>query len=234
MDRVRESLGLNDPADLTGVRGGNNQVGVVYDLLSEGPIEGLKNDFASIYFNGTPIIDYNSDAYKKIKTRRGFATTTADSTTVNTTSDMNLSEIDLSDGARNIHILGAGTNLTGNGTSTGVTATKGTGLVNTSASFFATTDADTTTQGLGSVYIRIEGAGLDGSNYFGRVINYKSATSAILSPPIDTAVSYATITKDHFTSIESITDNDTLVMSVASPTAVTNIKCIISGPKITA
>ena len=29
---------------------------------------------------------------------------------------MNLSEIDLSDGARNIHILGAGTNLTGAGT----------------------------------------------------------------------------------------------------------------------
>ena len=222
---------IPDPTDLTGVRGGNNQVGVIYDLLSEGPIEGLKNDFASIYFNGTPIIDPNSDAYKRVQIRKGFATTTAASTTVNTDSDMNLSEIDLSDGARSVHILGAGTNLTGNGSSTGVTTTKGTGEVTTSASFFATTDASTTNQGLGNVYIRIEGAGADGSNYFGRVINYKSATNAILSPPIDTAVSYATITKDHISTIASITDNDTLVMAEAAATAVTNYKCIISPPK---
>ena len=29
---------MDDPTDLTGIRGGENQVGVVYDLLSEGPI----------------------------------------------------------------------------------------------------------------------------------------------------------------------------------------------------
>ena len=59
------------------LRGGDNQTAVVYDLLSEGSIEGLKDGFSSIYFNGTPIIDPNSAAYKSLKSRRGTCTTTA-------------------------------------------------------------------------------------------------------------------------------------------------------------
>ena len=66
-----------------GQRGGDNQVAVVYDLLSEGPIEGLVSDMSSVYFDGTPIIDPNSDAHKKLKPRRGICTTTASSKTVN-------------------------------------------------------------------------------------------------------------------------------------------------------
>jgi len=224
-----------DPTDLTGIRGGENQVGVIYDLISEGPIQGLNDTYSSVYFNGTPIIDPNSDAYKKVKIRKGYATTTASSATVNTSDDLSLTEIDLSDGQRTIYILGAGTNLTGNGSSTGATTIERKGLVSTSAAFFASTDANsTTTGGLGTVYIRIEGAGPDGANYFGRVIQYKSATEAVLSPSPDTAVEFATIVKDHMSTIKSITDDDTLVMIDVAVTAVTNHKMIVGPPKFNA
>ena len=214
-----------------GQRGGDNQVAVVYDLLSEGPIEGLANDMSSVYFNGTPIIDPNSDAHKRLKPRRGVCTTTAGSTTVNTESGLSLSEVDLSDGARFVQIAAAGTNLTGNGSSTGATATASSHIVTTSSSFFAAGDGSSTTNGVGSVNIRIAGAGENGNDYYGMVKTRISATSAIVSPPISTTVSYATIKKDHTSMITSITDDDTFVMSSAAVTAVTDHKFILSPPQ---
>ena len=212
-------------------RAGGNQVGVIYDLLSEGPIEGLVDTYSSIYFNGTPWIDPNSEAYKKQKSRRGLVTTTASSTTVNTDANFSLTEIDLTDGARYIHILGAGTNLTGNGSSTGATTTANNGIITTSASFFASTDADNTTGGLGSVYIRIDGAGVNGTPHVAKVVKYNSATEAVVSPPPVTAATYVTIVKDHVSEIASITDADTLVMADAAVTAQTDARAIISLPK---
>ena len=40
---------MDDPTDLTGIRGGENQVGVIYDLISEGPIEGLSDTYSYAY-----------------------------------------------------------------------------------------------------------------------------------------------------------------------------------------
>ncbi len=228
-------LGFGRLADATrgvaGRRGGDNQTAVVYDLLSEGDIEGLKNGPASIYFNGTPIIDPNSDAYKSLKNRRGTCTTTADSTTVTVSSGLAVNEIDLTDGVRIIQIMGAGDTLTGNGTNAGVTTTKNNPIINTTASFFDSTDATTTNDGLGNVYIRIPGAGYDGHDYFGKIVVRNSATQAHVSPPVPTAVSYKTIVKDLVTTIESITNSTTIVIADAAETAVTGYKCIISPPK---
>ena len=229
-------LGFGPLADATysiaNQRGGDNQTAVVYDLLSEGDIEGLKDGFASIYFNGTPIIDPNSDAYKRLKNRRGTATTTADSTTVTVSSHFAVNEIDLTEGVRIIQIMGAGATLTGNGSSTGVTTTKNNGVVNTTADFFDATDGTSTNEGLGNIYVRIKGAGNDGHDYFGKIITRVTATQAILSPPVPTAVSYKTIVKDLVTTIESVTNSTTIVVADAAETAVTNYKAIISPPKV--
>ena len=222
----------NLPAGTAMLRGGDNQTAVVYDLLSEGNIEGLKDGFSSIYFNGTPIIDPNSAAYKSLKSRRGTCTTTANSATVTVSSGLAVNEIDLTDGTRIIHIMGAGDLLTGNGSSTGVTTTKNNSLITTTASFFDSTDATTTNSGLGNVYVRIPGAGYDGQDYFGKITHRLNATEAHVSPPVPTAVSYKTIVKDLVTTINSITNSTTIVVADAADTAVTGTKCIISPPKV--
>jgi len=217
---------------IAGTRGGDNQTAVVYDLLSEGPIEGLKDGFSSIYFNGTPIIDPNSEAYKRLKSRRGTCTTTADSATVTVSSGLAVNEIDLTEGIRIVHIMGAGASLTGNGSSTGVTTTKNNPLITTTANFFDSTDAATTNNGLGNVYVRIPDAGHDGQDYFGKITHRLNATQVHVSPPVPTAVSYKTIVKDLVTTIKSITNSTTIVVADVAETAATGAKCIISPPKV--
>ena len=108
-----------DPADL--MNANKHQSAVVYDLLSEGPIEGLDNGLASIYFNGTPIMDPNLwNAYKPKRTAEGLTCTTSDGA-VTVPTNFSTTYHSLKDGDRYLRIQKALKKLTGNGSSTGVT-----------------------------------------------------------------------------------------------------------------
>ena len=71
-------FGQKSSSDLKGAD--KDQTAVVYDLLAEGPIEGLANGLASIYYNDVPLVD--TTGHEIIKGREFTATATANNTTI--------------------------------------------------------------------------------------------------------------------------------------------------------
>ena len=87
-------------------RSGETQAkAVVYDALSEGPIEGLANGSAGIYLNSTPLV--NKGEYKKFEAIKTTCTVSASSTTV-TVATGAIDDIDTTLGTRVVQIVGAG------------------------------------------------------------------------------------------------------------------------------
>ena len=89
----------------------SDQSGIVYDLISEGPIEGLVNGASSIYLNGTAMRDaQTTDAQKAFRTTGSISGSSA----VLTVPDGVLDDIDTdTDQFRYVTIYGAGTQPSG-------------------------------------------------------------------------------------------------------------------------
>ncbi len=205
------------------------QTAIVYDLLAEGPIAGLSNDLASVYYNDVPLIDSaNNDI---LKPRKFTANTTANSTsvaasefgTIRTLSYNNKSGLSI--GGRVISIVGAGTKGAGI-----ASISAGSSKVTTSSSYFTQTIIDNQAKGL-PVYIRIAGAGPGGQDLVSGIKKIVSATVAELRVRAFNTVSSANIVQDHVTTISSISGT-TATLSVATPTAVTGALCVVSGPSL--
>ena len=204
------------------------QTAIVYDLLSEGPIYGLANGTASVYYNDVPLVD--SANHNIIKPRKGTVTTTASSTTVtgsifgdilalsyNNKSGLNI-------GARYIVIEGAGAKGTGI-----ASITAGSSTVTTSSSYFTSSMLAQKATDL-PVYLRITGAGPNGTDLVTTIKTFTSATEVEITSRAATTVSGANIVIDHYTRILTITNSTTAVINTAAPTAVSGGNAIISAP----
>ena len=207
-----------------------DQVAVVYDLLAEGPIQGLVNDsLSSVFYNDVPLVD---DANANIlKPRRFTTTTTAGGTTVTASEFGTIRQLSYNNksgtsiGKRVLTIEGAGTKGTGI-----ASITSGSKVVSTSSSFFTTAMVDKQASTL-PVFIRISGAGAGGQDLVCRIKKRISATSAELSIRALTTVSSADIVQDYVGEISSIATN-TATITPATTTAVTNGECLVSGPEL--
>ena len=69
----------------------SNQVGIVYDLLSEGPIEGLVDGASSVYLDGVPIQAEGEGRASNSLTTTGSIS--ASSTTLNITGEGGLKQL---------------------------------------------------------------------------------------------------------------------------------------------
>jgi predicted phage tail protein len=205
------------------------QTAIVYDLLAEGPIAGLVNDMASVYYNDVPLVDSaNNDI---LKPRKFTVNTTAGSTSVTATEFGTIrtlgynNKTGLAIGGRVISIVGAGTKGSGI-----ASISAGSSKVTTSSSYFTQTLFDNQAKGL-PVYIRITGAGPGGQDLVCGIKKIISTTSAELAIRAFTTVSSANIVQDHVTTISSISGN-TATLAAATPTAITGAICVVSGPKL--
>ena len=206
-----------------------DQTAIVYDLLAEGPIAGLSNDLASVYYNDVPLVDSaNNDI---LKPRKFTVTTVAAQTTITasefgtirTLSYNNKSGIGI--GARAISIVGAGTKGTGI-----ASITAGSSKVTTSSNYFTQALIDNQAKSV-PVYIRIAGAGAGGQDLVCSIKKMISATTAELTIRAFNTVSSANITQDHSTRISTISGN-TATLVVAPATAVSNTICVVSSPSL--
>ena len=204
------------------------QVALTYDILSEGEIEGLSDGLASVFLNDVPVIDKLANEIVKI--RRTTVNTTAGSNQVTssefgeirTLSHNNLSGKAL--GQRQVVIEKAGA------TTAVASGTAGSTTLTTSSSFFTATmiNGIRTTKARG--FIRIEGAGPNGSTLVTGA-NFVSGTEITLHSPIATTVSNTNLHVDLVASITLLTGN-VATLSKAPQVSLTGTSVMITGASI--
>ena len=205
--------------------GETHQTAVVYDALSEGEIDGLVDGDASIYLDGTRLVDL--DVYKTCNDINTTASVSAGSTTVTVASNA-LNDADTSTGTRKIIIKGAGKQ----GSSI-FSATAGTTTLTTSSSWFASSMASGDMMAEGAARIQIAGAGEDGRPYIGLIVQYTSATSVQVQPPISTTVSGVSGGIDLVSVIASYdAANNQVTTTTAATTTVSSATTIITPPVV--
>jgi len=189
---------------------GKDQNATIVDIISEGEIEGLVDGEASIFLDGTPIMNSTKRASS------GSHLTTGSVTAAGTTVTVAADQIDnITDAEREVVIVGAGSSAAD------ASATAGSTTVTTSSAFFAATDVADAHQPWN---LRIEGAGKNGAEWFGKVTVFTSTTEVSVWPPISTTVSGANIAFDLVTETVSYNAgaNTMVIKDAASSTVTTN------------
>tara|TARA_B100000902_G_scaffold389249_1_gene436111 strand:+ start:4806 stop:9683 length:4878 start_codon:yes stop_codon:yes gene_type:complete len=208
------------------------QTAVVYDLISEGPIQGLVNGTDSIYLDQTAATIGSIGTKHNIAESLDVSFTASSLTVVDNVGSM-FSGLSVNDGDRFINIAGAKKAITG-----GLSMTKGSNTVTASSSFFNANDLyiPGTVDGM-KQFVTVKGAGVNGGVLRSEVIAFTSATSVQLALPASTTVSSADGTVDKVGKIASITNTTTAVISNISAQGtdarnVSNVTAFTTTPKL--
>ena len=209
------------------------QTAVVYDLISEGPIQGLVNGTDSIYLDKTAATIGSIGTKHNIAESLNVSFTASSLTIVDNVNSM-FSGLSVADGDRFITIAGAKKAITN-----GLSMTKGSSTVTAGSSFFNANDRyiPGTVDGM-KQYVTVAGAGVNGGVLRSEIIAFTSATSVQLALPAVTAVSNVSGTVDKVGKIASITNGTTAVISNISAQGtdarnVANVTAFTTTPKLT-
>ena len=199
-----------------------NQTAVVYDIISEGPIEGLVDGTNSIFLDKTPVT-IGDTKHQPIKIKNATFTA-SNSTLVDSDSSNPFANLSVADGKRFIRIPKGKKSITGNGSSTGVSGSEGSTILTASSSFFEAQDVTDINPNTGTdtpidtdtpkPFIRIEGAGTNSNvAMVAPIIRFISATSVEIGHPLPRDISYKTASIDKIGTISSFTDANTAVIA---------------------
>ena len=230
LEQAAALFGTPSPGGLNGSRslsGETRQTAVIFDALSEGEIDGLVNGAASVYLNGTSMIDL--DVYKGVSAIKTTASISAGSTTA-TVAVGALDFADTTEGTRTILIKGAGKQGSSlfSGTAGGTTLTA-------SSSWFTSGMASNGIMSEGASRLEIAGGGLNGQPYIGFISKYTSATSVEVSPPFTTTISGATGGIDLVSQIASYNaGSNQVTTTTAATTTVSGVAATLSPPFVNA
>ena len=214
-----------------------NQTAVVYDILSEGPIEGLVNGTNSIYLNGNPVQSAENQDAQRMRYSRdiGYNATTG-VITDNLASNMfaNLSTLD---GTRELMVL-AGKKRVASSVNT-VAGSKIIESVNVSNLEFEDSDVVDDGTYMLTPMIRIEGAGNQGGEYSGRIVGIvdKAETGNVegLKCIVDTApaktVSAANCSIDLIDTVASYSGATATLTTSGQGVTTANTAAVLSIPK---
>ena len=205
------------------------QYAIVYDLLSEGEIEGLVAGPSSVFLNGTPLVDerkwLTEGLVKTEKASIDISTNAAKRVTVAASEEFFDNRSIISGKSQYMLIEGAGKSTS----TTGATFTStyyrmaSVSTVTASQNFFNAVDVNPYGSLTLGARLKIEGAGEGGSDYYGWIVAINSATQAIVTPKIGKTVAGATGAMDHFSKVVSIdAANDYCTLEDAALTSVTN------------
>lgn len=228
------SAGSNSLED--GLQGENKpneyQTAVIYDLLSEGPIEGLVGGTDGIYLNDTPATIGAASAALQPNISDSVDFTASTNTVVDNNASPGLFYLmNVSDGTRYIRIVGAKKALSGQ-----ANISKGSVTLDVVSNFFDSTDAPTPGNPGGftsGTYINIAGAGPNGSTLITRIQRVISATQIQINNPAKTTVSGADITLDKIGRITTVTNSYTAVIADVNGSAardVSGVKAYTTSP----
>ena len=181
--------------------GNSENIGIAYDLISEGEIE-LVNGLSSVYLNRTPVL--NSSQQSNVASRELY---TFFGTTPTSTSFKVVGSYDNTNSG--ILILGGGAQSTVSATSSTVTQS----TISTSTSFFTQQMVNSNISAIANLKpkIRIPNGKLDGSEYIGVISSFISATQATIVPPLEKNVDGSVITFDHYSDTNTLETTDIIV-----------------------
>jgi len=186
-----------------------HQTAVVYDLISEGPVEGLQGGTDGIYLDKTPATIGTAGQKFNVRNSNNVSYNSSNHTVTDNNSTL-FDNLAVTDGDRYIRIKGA------KKTADNASATKGTVVITTGSSFFAEDDESRNdVEGIANLkqYIRLAGAGYRGSALVAEVVRYVSATQVEINRPIVTTVSSVNVTIDAIKKIATITNASTATVS---------------------
>ena len=220
------SGGGNAPLDSAGVQSTSTraQTAVIYDVLSEGPIEGLKDGVSSIRLNDNPVAN-NANA-RTISPQLSYDATYVASTGVLTdNTDLNMfNGASTSDGTRQLLVLGGKKK-----TSSSINTTAGNNIVvstNLSNMTFAAGDV-WNGQGMEPM-IRIDGAGRDGGQLIAGVTEFINTAAVRVDTTPMTTITNTALSIDLVKDITSFSGNTATI--AASGVNIANTMAIMSSP----
>ena len=220
-------FGVKDRANLN--RPEKDQHAATYDILSEGPIEGLANGLSSIFINDVPLIQ--EQAENILKPRRFKADVTASDSDVTDPQFGELRQLTfqnktgLSLGIRKIGIEKAAAKGTGI-----ASATAETFVITTSSAYFTSTMLQHCRQTRVPIFVRLAGAGVGGRELRAKITQVTSSTEARIDQPIATTVSNVDIFFDYFGTVSSISGNTATLGGAAPAQTISDANIQVSSP----
>ena len=175
------------------VDGGNgirNQTAVIYDCLSEGPIEGLVNGPNSIIIDGNPAAGKNASQYFQIFRSPNVAYNATTKVVTDQGGGNMFANLTTAQGSRTIQVVAAKKRATDASTTAGDT------IISTGSAFFAEGDKTNLNLDQFPQFIRIEGAGHDGAEYTGIITQFINTTAVRVDSAPATTVSNKKISID--------------------------------------
>ena len=198
------------------------QTAVIYDVLSEGPIEGLVDGVSSIRLNDNPVANtVNTQFFQPARSIDASYNSSTGVITDNT--QLIFSNKATSDGVRHILVEGAKKRTTNT-----INVTAGNNIVvSTNTSFFAASDA-VSPQKL-TPMIRIDGAGRDGGQLVTPITQYINTAAVRVELPPMTTVSGTAAYIDLTDSVDSFSGHTATI--TAGGVTVANTAAVLSSPK---
>ena len=194
----------------------STQHAIIYDLLSEGPIEGIVGGASGIYLNGTPLVStYNANLVTPKRSNTGVFN--SGNTTVTSTGLFSL-------------VTGTPPILLERGKANSTVFAGTAGSTRITAAGFFTTAMFTNANFIEALNpkIRITGLGPEGAEYIGKLVTFIDVNTAEVTPSISTTGSGKSGGVDLVTTIVSNSAN-TAVVAAAPSVSGTGIQ-VLSNP----
>ena len=173
-----------------GSSGIRNQTAVVYDCLSEGPIEGLVDGPHSIIIDGNPAAGKKASQYFQIFRSPNVAYNSTTKVVTDQGGGNMFANLTTTQGTRTIQVVAAKKRATD------ATTVAGDTIITTGSAFFASDDKTDLNLNQFPQYVRIEGAGIDGAEYTGTITQFINTTAVRVASAPATAVSNKKISID--------------------------------------
>ena len=204
------------------------QSAVIYDALSEGPIEGLVDSAASIRLNGNPVMGNTALTYYSPQVTTDASYTASTKTIVDNYNPDIFTNANTAHGTREALIVG--------GSKRGTKCTTASGnvvvLTNTSDMTFAAGDVVNPANKMLVPYIRITGAGNNGTDYVGQITEYVNTAAVKVDVAPLTTVTNANVKIDLVDTIASFdSSTNKCVLTNGGGIDSANVIVQMSGPK---
>jgi len=203
-----------------------HQTAVIYDAISEGPIEGLVNGPNSIIIDGNPAASQNVSTYYQMfrSPNASYVSTTRVITDIGGGNIFD--NITTAQGERYASVIA------GKKRATDCSTTAGSRIITTASAFFAADDIYDEGVPLNQ-FIRIEGAGVANGEYAGQIVQYINTTAVRVDSAPAQTVSSANVSIDLVDKVASYSGNTCTLTTGGgintNPTAV-----LLSPPAVSA
>ena len=195
------------------------QTALIYDMLSEGPVEGLVDGAASVYLDGTPVMEPSNNKTFGPTSSTNVTYTASTGVIVDNNGSL-FSGKSTSEGSQYIRIHKAGK-------SASMSITAGTTLLTSSTNIFNSLDVFNSS---GRKSVHIPGAGVGGSDLIASIGAYVDQKTVYIMTPASTTVSNVTVHVDLIALIGSIQSSSQATLASSQGLDASNVSAFVTTP----